>query len=619
MSYMHIPRLPHRAARGASEVIAALCFAAGAFATTAAAAPTTMVQKPGLAGCVSLDGIDSCTSGRGIRGVRSVTISPDGANAYVASEYGDSLAVLDRAVDGTLTQKAGVAGCISDDGNGPCADATAFRGPQDVAISPDGRSVYVTTTFSGAVAVLDRAADGTLTQKSAAAGCVSEAGVGPCNSGHDLANPGEVVVSPDGATVYVASVNGKLLVFDRAPDGALTQRPGVAGCVADVPSATCADGRALAVATGVAMSSDGHSLYVSGRDSNAIAVFDRAVDGTLAQKAGAAGCISADTSGGMCGLGKALRGPTSVALSADDADVYVTAGGSAAVSAFGRATDGTLTQKPGIAGCVSSMESGGACANAIFLTAPMSIAVSPDGANAYVTTRPALNFLVPDGALVVFDRAPDGSLVQKAGQAGCIYQGAGEAGAGPPRCVLGRGLRAAAAVAVSPDSANAYVAGRDSYALAIFGKGPFVAPPPPPAGRAPPPALSGLALAPASFRASRAGPSIGKRGGGRVSYRLSKIAVVRFTVQRVAAGRRVGGRCAQATMANRRAKRCDRHRALPGSFAIAGNVGRNTLRFSGRLAKHALVAGRYRLRAEARDAAANLSGPRFARFTIRRR
>jgi DNA-binding beta-propeller fold protein YncE len=59
-----------------------------------------------------------------------VTVSPDGANVYVASDYGDSVAVFDRAVNGTLTQKAGAVGCISaDTSGGLCAFGKALRGP----------------------------------------------------------------------------------------------------------------------------------------------------------------------------------------------------------------------------------------------------------------------------------------------------------------------------------------------------------------------------------------------------------------------------------------------------------------------------------------------------------
>ena len=46
--------------------------------------------------------------------------------------------------------------------------------------------------------------------------------------------------------------------------------------------------------------------------------------------------------------------------------------------------------------------------------------------------------------------------------------------------------------------------------------------------------------------------------------------------------------------------------------------GANALRFSGRLRNRGLPAGRYRLRAVARDAAGNRSRVKVARFAIRR-
>ncbi len=47
------------------------------------------------------------------------------------------------AVTGDLTQPAGTAGCISQTGAGPCADGHALDGAHGVAVSPDGKSVYV--------------------------------------------------------------------------------------------------------------------------------------------------------------------------------------------------------------------------------------------------------------------------------------------------------------------------------------------------------------------------------------------------------------------------------------------------------------------------------------------
>ncbi len=49
-----------------------------------------------------------------------VVVSPDGGNVYVASKYPQpgGVAIFDRGPDGALTQKAGTAGCISENGDG---------------------------------------------------------------------------------------------------------------------------------------------------------------------------------------------------------------------------------------------------------------------------------------------------------------------------------------------------------------------------------------------------------------------------------------------------------------------------------------------------------------------
>jgi Ca2+-binding RTX toxin-like protein len=67
-----------------------------------------------------------------------------------------SVAVFDRSADGALAQKPGTAGCISDDGRGPCVDGRGLNGAESVAVSADAKSVYVAAS-DGAVAVFDRA------------------------------------------------------------------------------------------------------------------------------------------------------------------------------------------------------------------------------------------------------------------------------------------------------------------------------------------------------------------------------------------------------------------------------------------------------------------------------
>src|SRR5438067_245802 len=91
------------------------------------------------------------------------------------------------AVTGQLTQLSGAAGCIRDaaaTGPAGCATARALAGRTALAVSGDGRSVYV-TAGAGAVAVFSRdAATGALTQLAGDAGCVADPQpMNPCPAG----------------------------------------------------------------------------------------------------------------------------------------------------------------------------------------------------------------------------------------------------------------------------------------------------------------------------------------------------------------------------------------------------------------------------------------------------
>src|SRR4051794_32080376 len=76
---------------------------------------------------------------------------------------------------------------------------------------------------------------------------------------------------------------------------------------------------------------------------------------------------------------------------------------------------GGFVQLPGAAGCVSGGGAGGCTAGHGF-GANTSVAISPDGRNAYVTTFFGSN------SVLVFDRDPaTGALTQKSGQDGCVH------------------------------------------------------------------------------------------------------------------------------------------------------------------------------------------------------
>lgn len=57
-----------------------LCLLGGAGAAEAAAATGDLIQKPGETGCLSVVGF--CAPAFGLNGANSVTVSPDGENAY---------------------------------------------------------------------------------------------------------------------------------------------------------------------------------------------------------------------------------------------------------------------------------------------------------------------------------------------------------------------------------------------------------------------------------------------------------------------------------------------------------------------------------------------------------
>jgi hypothetical protein len=122
-----------------------------------------------------------------------------------------------------------------------------------------------------------------------------------------------------------------------------------------------------------------------------------------------------------------------------------------------------------------------------------------------------------------------------------------------------------------------------------------------------------VAFTPASFPAAGSGPSVKaaarkpRATGAKVSYRLTEAATVTFTVERATEGRKVRGRCAKPTRANRTAPRCSHFVALAGSFPHTGHAGANSFRFTGRMGGRKLTPGSYRLVAQARDAAGNRS------------
>lgn len=175
-----------------------------------------------------------------------------------------------------------------------------------------------------------------------------------------------------------------------------------------------------------------------------------------------------------------------------------------------------------------------------------------------------------------------------------------------------------AALAFQTSAANALAA------VALTGAGVAPSSPPPhgpllrPPGR---PVLSVLTLSPPRFRAAPAGPTALPAGahkyGSLLSYHDSQAAVTTISVQRPAAGTPKRRRCVTLPKgAKPRPRHCTRYLTIT-SLTHDDHAGVNRLRFTGRVARHKLPPGRYRLLAIARNGA-RTSAPRQVRFQIKR-
>jgi len=455
-------------------LLVALALPAGALAAPPShhgqqqsAGPGTLTQLPGARGCLvdRLKPAGGCGTARALEGPgpfmgsRAIALSPDGRNVYVASSKSDAIAIFSRnARTGTLTQPKGEAGCIAAKGAGGCATAVGLNGPNSVAVSRDGRNVYATSRASNTVSVFHRdASTGALAQLPAGAGCISGLPVPNCANGRALVGPDVVVVSPDGANVYVGSFFGNAVaVFNRdQASGGLTQPGGSAGCIAAATSG-CATGLALAAPEGMAISGNGASVYVATALSNAVVVLARDPStGALSQAADGSGCI-VDSPLTGCTTGVQLSGANAVTVAPGDRDVYVTSLLSNSVTSFTRSTStGVLAQKSGTSGCLVWLRAVG-CSFGRALSSPEGLAVAPGGANVYAAA-------FATGAIAVLDRErKSGSVAQKPGRAGCL------APRSVPGCTRARALRGVSSIELSPDGRYLYSTSFGSNAVDVF-------------------------------------------------------------------------------------------------------------------------------------------------------
>jgi DNA-binding beta-propeller fold protein YncE len=413
-------------------------------------------------GCIEDNGppATGCAAeNHGLNGAHAIAVSPDGKSLYATGLYEDTISIFSRnPATGALTP----ASCISDADpdvfeDSGCADfAEGLNEPFGIAVAPSGLDVYVAARGDRAVAHLTR---DPVTGDLGEGGCVAYTGDAAGCGGTTqpgLDSPRDLVVDPDGASVYVADgfASGAVTRLARNPATGDISASGT--CIGDpAGNPGCAlEQTGLVEAYSIAISRDGDSIYVASRGSNAIV-------GLSVPGFGSLGChVDSDTPTPGCTPVQGLGTARGVAVSPDGKSVYSNAANGAVVQ-FDRLAGGALSA----AGCVQDTEQSLGCAKTTQgLGGGAEIAVSPDNASVYAVGE--------DNSLVNLARNPaTGSLTP-----GQCFADAGTNNG----CVEVSGLLSSRGVVVSPDGRSVYATSTNDAAVARFDRDTGAVEPPPP-------------------------------------------------------------------------------------------------------------------------------------------
>lgn len=352
----------------------------------------------------------------------SVAVSPDGNSVYASGDDAGLVTRFKRKANGSLAYRD----CVGPDEN-RCRGIGRLKWLGSVAVSPDGSFVYALAYR--AVAVFRRSSDGALTYLT----CVADGGRYGCQEAkhHSIGDPGDIAVSPDGRSVYVAAHHA-ITTLRRSPAGGLRY----VDCLAPRREHRCQPMHAPPGATDVTVSPDGKSVYMTSFIHSSIAEFKRSRKGDLTFK----GCI-ADYSNYGCRQPphhRALRYVEGVDVSPDGQSLYAASYGGDSITTFARKANSTLTFKD----CIANRGQAG-CRRPphISLASAQGVTVSPNGRSVYV---PAYG-----DSLTTLSRARNGRLTYRDcftnnGHFGCRRPG-------------GRVLKGCYTAAVSPDGNSVYV------------------------------------------------------------------------------------------------------------------------------------------------------------------
>jgi 6-phosphogluconolactonase (cycloisomerase 2 family) len=544
----------------------------------------------------------------------SIAVSPDGANVYGIDGSDNQLMQYAPASGGLVSQQSYPV----------LANTTVAKDPTDLAVSPDGSSVYVLTYGVQYGTGIGVSSDGKINafQRDPSTGNLTLVQTTP------LGAPGgaafDPVISPDGKFVYVAGS------FNGSPGGsvAVLSRDPSTGAVAVV-----GDDGDLNGGLAIAMSPDGNFVYEAGpfttggtNVSNAISVLARnPATGRLTPVSRLENGVN-----GVSGLSEMW----SVAVSPDGRCLYATSRADKSLGYFTRdQTSGALT----FDGVVSE-GSGGVTG----LADARQVTVSPDGNNVYVASP-------DDNGVAVFSRnsttcAPGFfELVQDLFTLGQPSLDPTQGTATLPVSVDTGGVLDVSLAPVTAQGGSARRAAGDPQVIQVGGAGmvkvpvtldaqqaqeldalhqlsvkatvTFTASGGTPTTKATviqlvkaPGSISKLHISPSRFSLSgrrvrgRCVAPTSKNSASRlcrrpirllVSYTLNVPDRVTFTIKVPVSGRRAGGRCVKPTSKNRTHRNCTRLVARRGQITETGTAGADQFAWRGVIGGHRLGPGSF--------------------------
>ncbi len=446
-------------------------------------------------------------SGASVRGSARVAA---GAIAVVCCLAGALAPATASADVGDLTYQDCFSADADVDGNNNCTLATVTSGAlgantglmgiSDLAISPDGKSLFGVSYFDSSLLRFSRnTSTGSISFDTCFAassgvgtsnGCVQadDPAVGAADTGFDSLTG--VAIDPFGGnSLYTASATDAAVGrFDLSGVGAATYDScltadlfvtnGTNDCTQLSQAGGDGSNSGLQGLEEVTVSPDGKSVYVAAADDAAVFRFDRATSGALTQM----GCITADLSvvgdNGCVGVDDTASNGIdtgfeklgSVDVSRDGTSLYATAVFDSAILHFSRSPSGAISyvscftgriEPVGENGCVGASST----ANDNGLTGLSAARVSPDGKSVYAVGS-------ADASIIRFDRnTTSGALTY----AGCITADGDVLGQNSCTDLpnLGTdgantGLDTPRSLAIAPDGATVYVSTENDASIVSF-------------------------------------------------------------------------------------------------------------------------------------------------------